>query len=468
MSSAIGKAGLAAGAEPLQRILASAADLVLLVNPHGRVEAVETNPDIPGFPSTEQWPGRELREIMTVESVDKICDHLDRAAAGARLPAMELNHVVEGGADIAIRYAVHRLDAQGSLLLLGHDLRPVAEMQQRLVEAQLIMERDYEAQREADTRYRVLMEAVDDAVLVIALSNGRVRDLNTPAARLIGEARDDLTGHPVGRILDERGHGDLLEELTNSAISDRGVAMPVTLRRSGRAMRATPTVFRAGGERLLICRFETPATDAGTTTPDEFGRDLQRLYDEGADAIVFLDRDGVIRAANEAFVNLTDAAGASMLRGRAVAEFLVRGEVDQRVLIENVRRAGHLRHYSTRLRTEFAGEVQVDVAATWLDDRTRPCIALVIRDAMRSEAAARLPAVPGGDEGARGLMELVGSASLKEIVAETNDVVEKMCIETAVELTGNNRVAAAEMLGLSRQSLYVKLRKHGLLSRDGG
>jgi DNA-binding protein Fis len=42
-----------------------------------------------------------------------------------------------------------------------------------------------------------------------------------------------------------------------------------------------------------------------------------------------------------------------------------------------------------------------------------------------------------------------------------------MCIETAVTLTRNNRVAAAEMLGLSRQSLYVKLRKYGLLSKDG-
>jgi DNA-binding NtrC family response regulator len=52
-------------------------------------------------------------------------------------------------------------------------------------------------------------------------------------------------------------------------------------------------------------------------------------------------------------------------------------------------------------------------------------------------------------------------------VAETTDVVEKMCIETAVELTRNNRVAASEMLGLSRQSLYVKLRKYGLLNKDG-
>jgi len=62
--------------------------------------------------------------------------------------------------------------------------------------------------------------------------------------------------------------------------------------------------------------------------------------------------------------------------------------------------------------------------------------------------------------------ELVGQATLKDIVAETTNVVEKMCIETAVTLTMNNRVAAAEMLGLSRQSLYVKLRKFGLLARE--
>ena len=64
------------------------------------------------------------------------------------------------------------------------------------------------------------------------------------------------------------------------------------------------------------------------------------------------------------------------------------------------------------------------------------------------------------------VIELVGSASLREILTETSDVIEKLCIETAVGLTGNNRAAAAEMLGVSRQSLYVKLRKYGLLKRE--
>ena len=84
--------------------------------------------------------------------------------------------------------------------------------------------------------------------------------------------------------------------------------------------------------------------------------------------------------------------------------------------------------------------------------------------AARAEAV-RLPSSDGDGTAQQNIMALVGSAPLREIVAETNDMIEKICIETALRLTGNNRVAAAEMLGLSRQSLYVKLRKFKLLKR---
>jgi DNA-binding NtrC family response regulator len=49
-------------------------------------------------------------------------------------------------------------------------------------------------------------------------------------------------------------------------------------------------------------------------------------------------------------------------------------------------------------------------------------------------------------------------------VGETVDTIERMCIEAALDLTHNNRASAAEMLGLSRQSLYVKLRRFGIVS----
>jgi DNA-binding NtrC family response regulator len=60
------------------------------------------------------------------------------------------------------------------------------------------------------------------------------------------------------------------------------------------------------------------------------------------------------------------------------------------------------------------------------------------------------------------LTELVGRVSLKDLVRESTDLIERLCIEAALDLTGDNRASAAEMLGLSRQSLYVKLRRYGL------
>ncbi|MDZ7599712.1 MAG: hypothetical protein U5J82_15855 [Desulfobacterales bacterium] len=59
-----------------------------------------------------------------------------------------------------MRYSLHLIDEAGTILMLGRDLRPIAEVQQQLVSAQLALERDYEAQREMDTRYRVLMEQI--------------------------------------------------------------------------------------------------------------------------------------------------------------------------------------------------------------------------------------------------------------------------------------------------------------------
>jgi len=51
---------------------------------------------------------------------------------------------------------------------------------------------------------------------------------------------------------------------------------------------------------------------------------------------------------------------------------------------------------------------------------------------------------------------------LKDLVRDSTDMIEKLCIEAALEITGDNRASAAEILGLSRQGLYAKLRRYGL------
>ena len=183
----------------------------------------------------------------------------------------------------------------------------------------------------------------------------------------------------------------------------------------------------------------------------------------GLDAVVFTDRRGQITEANESFANLCDAPGVEALAGRSLADFLVRGSVDLKILIENASRSGRVRSFATRIETVYGSQRPVELSATWLNERPDPIVAFVIRDATRPDLSV---AAGNASDVTRNVMQLVGSSPLKEIVAATTDVIERICIETAVELTRNNRMAAAEMLGLSRQSLYVKLRKFGLIDRN--
>ncbi len=445
------------------QIIATASDIALVVSGDGVIGTVLLNPHHRTFGTLGQWEGRPLRSVLTPESVAKFDAREQELIAQGGTRAVELNHVDDHVQEFAVRYALHRVSENGSILMLGRDLRPIAEMQQQLVKAQLALERDYEAQREIDTRYRVLMETTRDAILVTSMTTGRIVDVNIAASVMLGGPRQELIGAAIAQEFEGRRRGEFLESLATLAGADNSTPLELHARRSHKRLLVVPTVFRAAGERLLMCRLEL--SEAGDTQRDELTENLFGLYHEGADGVVFADMDGIIRNANEAFLNLSDAASLSAVKGRSFGEFLARGAVDLRVLIDNSRRVGQMRMYATKINTAYDGQVSAEISATYLNDRPQPFFVFVIRDTSRAEALRR-PGLNVSEDGGRSIMELVGSSTLKDIVAETTDVVEKMCIETAVELTRNNRVAAAEMLGLSRQSLYVKLRKYGLVGND--
>ncbi len=131
--------------------------------------------------------------------------------------------------------------------MLGRDLRPIAEVQQQLVTAQLALERDYEAQREMDTRYRVLMEVSRDPLLLVSMSTGRISDMNPAAAQMMGGSKAELIGSAIAQEFEGRRRGELLDSMTTLAGSestgpDRGNGAPF----------ATPPAFvpdRVSGRR---------------------------------------------------------------------------------------------------------------------------------------------------------------------------------------------------------------------------
>jgi DNA-binding NtrC family response regulator len=93
----------------------------------------------------------------------------------------------------------------------------------------------------------------------------------------------------------------------------------------------------------------------------------------------------------------------------------------------------------------------------------RPCYGFAIRDVELRLGARPAPPVPvPGARSVEQLTELIGRVPMKDLVREATDMIERLCIEAALVYTSDNRASAAEILGVSRQSLYSKLHRHGL------
>ena len=131
------------------------------------------------------------------------------------------------------------------------------------------------------------------------------------------------------------------------------------------------------------------------------------------------------------------------------------------MLFTNLRAHGSVRHFSTILRGEFGASEDVEIAGVEVPGGGQTCLGFSIRSAGWRSGREKL----GGRELPRTVeqfADLVGRVPLKNLVRETTDLIERLCIEAALQLTRDNRASAAEMLGLSRQGLYAKLRRYGL------
>lgn len=445
-------------------IISRISDLALVISKSGKVLGVMADPKFKPKMGLADLEGDPFQNALAPESVKKFESRLSEFLEQRQgVMPVELNHRgTEAYGEFPMRYSFHQIGSDGAILMLGRDLKPIAEMQQQLVAAQIALEKDYEAHREFDTRFRVLMASAQEPVVFVSVVSGEVVECNPAAVETLGSSRDQVLGSFFADAFDPEGGTGLIERLSTAAEENNRLTMSLIGRNAGASYSIRPTLFRSGGEQMLLCRLYDQAVEK--TETGNLGSNMRALYENGVDSMVFADSTGIILSANESFLNLSSVASAQALKGRSIGDFLSRGSVDLSVVLENAARRGAMRLYATKLISEHGAERPIEISITHLDAKTSKIFAFIIRDTSRVETVRSLSPNPS-DVDMNSVIELIGSRSLKEIVAQTTDVVEKMCIETAVELTSNNRVAAAEMLGLSRQSLYVKLRKYDFLNK---
>tara|TARA_B100002051_G_scaffold273922_1_gene313784 strand:- start:932 stop:1981 length:1050 start_codon:yes stop_codon:yes gene_type:complete len=347
---------------------------------------------------------------------------------------------------------------------LGRDLRTISETQQQLVQAQIAVEKSHEERKEYDAHYRSIFSTASEPIFVLDANTGNIRQANPAACTLLGEDIDILLTQPFAKFVALKDKKELTEKMAMAAINK--TTLTITVSHNGQNTEAGlyPVIYRASGQQVLLVRLNLQASQLSPNDP--LSQNLIALYKNGTDGIVFTNPNGVITYVNESFLELINTAQGSEIVGRSLGDFLSKGQIDLAVMLENVQRAGPMRIYSTDLKNDFGIKTAVEVSMTKIANSTLKQISFVIREISRAEQPVPTRPALASNDNNPSVAELVGSASLKEIVAETTDVIEKICIQTAIETTNNNKAAAAEMLGLSRQSLYVKLHKYGLVDTE--
>jgi len=452
-------------------LVVASADLALVLDEGGAIRDLGFGSDdlARDLDAADAWLGRPWVDIVARDSRTKV-----EALLGSREPPdaprwRHVNYVAGEGAALPMLCSVAPLGRGGRRVVFGRDLRPLSHLQQRLVEVQQSMERDYSRLRQAETRYRLLFQMSVDPLLVLDAETQRVLEANPSAQRLFAGGARRLTGRPLPEafLAEDRAalHGLLATLRSAGRVDD----LRVRLAEDGPEVTVSASTFRQEGGLLVLVRLEVAGAAHDPAGTPEARTKLLKVVDGVPDGFVVTDSEGRILTANAAFLDMAQLTSEEQARGTGLDRWLGRQGVEFEVLLATLRNRGSVRLYASTLRGELGGQTECEISGVAVLHGGQPCYGFSIRDiGPRVRPPARLG--DGATRSVEQLTELIGRVPLKDLVREATDAIERLCIEAALELTGDNRASAAEMLGLSRQSLYVKLRRYGLgdLGGDDG
>lgn len=436
-------------------------DVTLLLDAQGVIQEVTLSNAL-SQESVEAWIGRPWGETVGEVGSEKV----KRMVADARTSRVsvfrQLTQRFPSGLELLMEYTTVRLGGKSGLVAIGKNLQAVAELQSRLIEAQQAMERDYWRLREVETRYRVLFNASNEAVVLIRASNLRVVEANPSALRALGLAPQRPEGVAGREFLAELAPQEREAfQAMLSRVREQGKAPAFLVHlgpeRDAWMVRASLMTSEPG---LLFLLQLAPA---GTPQPSvDRGEmvSIEELIERVPDGFVVLDQEGVILRANRAFLDMAQVSAERSVVGERLGRWLGRPGADLTVLLATVQRHGVVRLFSTTIHGDLGSTADVEISAAGNTETEPQYVGVLLRDVGRRlsnlEDTKPVDAVMGA------LTEQIGKSTLRKLVDDAVSVVERHYIEAALSLTGGNRTAAAEVLGLSRQSLYAKLDRYAL------
>ncbi len=444
--------------DEVAHIVQASADISLTLNREGVIQSIAFgNPDLRS-PSLESWVGKNWLDVVTSESRPKIQALLQDANETSLSRFRQINVPSPGSADLPLLCATLKVGSTGQIIALARDLREISLLQQRLVDAQQAIERDYTRLRQLETRYRVLFEMASEAVIVLDANTFKVIEANPRAADLLGDSVKKLSGR---LLMDYLTKGDRIQvqSLLSKVAYTSTVAELNTSILSGQEVYLSAAPFRNENQSLILVTLKRSGELVDRHDSNAQSLVIQAL-EKAPDGFIVTNSAGKILTANQAFLRLIMSDKLEQILNEPLDRWLERSSVDLRVMLSNLHEKGSIKLFATSIRDSFGTLHPVEISAVSVP-YPHACLGFTIRE-VGSRIRSKIQPEESITRSSEELTQLVGRLPLKEIINETTDLIEQLCIKAALDLTRGNRVSASEMLGLSRQSLYIKLRKYDL------
>lgn len=457
--------------ELAETFVSLASDIAVVIDPQGVVRNVSQGGAQPLAPRADEWIGHAWADTVTGDTRAKIEQLLQEAQSGVVARRREVNHTSLGGDDVPVAYTAIRLGEHGPILAVGRDLRAIASMQQRFLDAQRDLEKGYWQARRAESRYRLLFHAATDAVMLVDPHHLQILESNQAASRLFDLAPEQLLGRPVGFGFESRSRPAVDELLSSARASGRQAEIRARLAGKVTPVSVAATPFRTDDGMRLLVRVRTADPVAATDW-----NVLARLVDGASDAVVVTDAAGRVTLANPAFLQLVGLGEEREAKGRMLSQWLAQTEAAAadvlRGLVDRVRQAGIVRDMPCLVRREHApapeAVLEVELCATLLTEGDQESIGLTMH---------RVSAVPAvAPQGVAAVLHAVveqvsdqlGTLPLQQLLREGAAAMERHLIGLALERAGHDAVRAAALLGISPASLAQRRRRFGPAGASGG
>lgn len=432
-----------------------ASDIALVIDRNGVISAVAEGAAVQAQ-GCSQWVGRRWVDTVTAGTRSKIQSLLDEvASSGVVSRRREVTHPGQGGDELPVTWSAIRLGANGPVLAVGRDLRAVAAIQQRFVEAQQDMERHYWSRRQAENRYQLLFQVANDAVLVLDAASLVVMEANAATAELLGRELEDIHHQALTDCLPASVRAAVLELLVTARSTGRAGEMRVRGPGLPAALDIAATPFTVEGRRQLMLRARRDAGRAGAADGLALSR-MAEFVETTPDAVVITDSAGGILMANPAFLRLARQADESQLRHRPLPELLFDPTGAWAQLVSVVRSAGMVSNVALDVGALDGTRQRVRASAALMAEGEQTCLGFVLRP------DHQLPAHLAGDDVLAGLLDQVGRVPLADLLVEVAHRAERQLIASALLRVGGQLDIAADALGMTPEALALRMQRHGL------